>query len=99
MKTYYIMDSTIFSKAEDVVSALMSGETILNDDANLRFKVQKYYNKERLFVRDSFDSNDPQNWFHINNLDFSKPEMVVKAMDKIVEDQVLHNQVVTKIEW
>lgn len=99
MKTYYIMDSTIFNKAEDVVSALMSGETILNDDANLSFKAQKYYNKERLFVRDNFDSNDPQNWFHIKNLDFSKPEMVVKAMDKIVEDQVLYNQVVTKIEW
>ena len=99
MKTYYIMDSTIFNKAEDVVKALMSGETVLNDDANLRFKVQKYYNKERLFVRDSFDSDDPKNWFHINDLDFTKPEKVVWAMDKIVEDQVLYNQVVTKIEF
>lgn len=40
MKTYYIMDSTIFSKAEDMVKALFKGETILNDDANLAFSVK-----------------------------------------------------------
>lgn len=54
MKTYYLMDSTIFSKAEDVVAALKSGKIVKNDDKRVDFMIKKHYGKDTLYVRDAF---------------------------------------------
>ena len=85
MKTYYITNSTIFSKEEDVVKALMSGETIVNDDADLRFSIEKGYGKDRLFIRDKFigDYRSPDNWYYLD-IDLNNPKKIVDAMDDAV---------------
>lgn len=86
MKTYYIMDSTIFNKAEDVVKALMSGETIFNDDAKLRFIIKTRYKKPVLMVQGFFapdkewDTITPRNWTDAG---------IIEAMDAVVEDWML----------
>ena len=83
MKTYYITNSTIFSKEEDVVKALMSGETIVNDDADLRFSIEKRYGKDRLFIRDKFIYCAPDNWYYLD-IDLNNPKKIVDAMDNAV---------------
>ena len=85
MKTYYISNSTIFSKEEDVVKALVSGETIINDDADLEFSIEKRYRKDRLFIRDKFigDYCAPDNWYYLD-IDLNNPKKIVDAMDDAV---------------
>ena len=85
MKTYYITNSTIFSKEEDVVKALKSGETIINDDADLRFSIEKRYGKDRLLIRDKFVGYCcvPNNWYYLD-IDLNNPKEIVDAMDKAV---------------
>lgn len=85
MKTYYITDSTIFSKEEDVVKALMSGKTIVNDDADIEFSIKKRYGKDRLFIRDKFISDycAPNNWYYLD-IDYNNPKKIVDAMDDAV---------------
>ena len=83
MKTYYLMDSTIFSKAEDVVKALMSGETVLNDDARLRFIIKTRYKKPVLMFQGFYAGN--KEWDTITPRNWSD-EAIVEAMDAMVEE-------------
>ena len=82
MKTYYITDSTIFSKAEEIVAALKNGMTVMNDDTKLRFIIKTKYRKPVLMVQDFFaDKNDwdtitPRNWSVAG---------IVEAMDAVVD--------------
>ena len=86
MKTYYITDSTIFNKAEDVVKALMSGETVLNDDARLRFIIKTRYRKPVLMFQGFYapdkewDTITPRNWSDAG---------IIEAMDAMVKEYEL----------
>lgn len=81
MQTYYITDSTIFGKAEEVMAALKNGNEVRNDDADLVFKVKKHYGKDRLFVKEYFKNTG---WVKID-VQFRGADEVVKAMDRLVE--------------
>ena len=76
MKTYYIIDSTIFSKAEEIVKALFKGETIINDDANLEFSIRngKIMITSSLYGQSAFIRPSSFNANHI-----------VEVMDNIVD--------------
>ena len=86
MKTYYIMDSTIFNKAEDVVKALMSGETVLNDDARLRFIIKTRYKKPVLMFQGFYDFKDE--WNTITPRVWSDAG-IIEAMDAMVKEYEL----------
>lgn len=81
MKTYYILDSTIFNKAEDMVKALFKGETILNDDANLAFSIKgsKIMIEHRLSGQSAFMRPKSYNANHIAELMDTVVEKFIKA--------------------
>ena len=81
MKTYYIMDSTIFSKAENMVKALFKGETILNDDANLAFSIKngKIMIEHRLSGQKAFMRPKTYNINHIAELMDTVVDKFIKA--------------------
>lgn len=86
MKTYYITDSTIFNKAEDVVAALKEGQTIMNDEAQIRFIYKTRYRKPILMFQEFFGlKNDwntitPRNWSDAG---------IIEAMDAMVKEYEL----------
>lgn len=87
MNTYYILNSTIFSKAEDVVNALKSGKTIINDDANLKFKMEDFKHSKGEPRRQSYlfvSSVFADDWGHMI-VNWKDPKMVVDAMDLMTE--------------
>ena len=86
MKTYYITDSTIFNKAEDVVKALMSGETVLNDDAKLRFIIKTRYKKPVLMFQEFYGFKDE--WNTITPRVWSDAG-IIEAMDAVVKEYEL----------
>ena len=85
MKTYYITDATIFSKANDVADALNRGEKIRNDDANLMFVKESYCGKDRLLVRSAFFPDLPDNWYRIYDVHWDNASAIVSLMDAAVE--------------
>lgn len=93
MKTYYLTDSTIFNKAEDIVAALKNGMTVNNDDAQLRFVIKTKYRKPVLMVQDftgfknDWDTITPKNWTDAG---------IVEAMDAVVELSMPFNEA---FEW
>lgn len=75
-QVYYITDSTIFNKDEEMVKALLKGETIVNDDADIKFHI----NKRNQIEIESFWTGEkavikPTNW---------GVEYVVRIMDDVV---------------
>lgn len=84
MKTYYLMDSTIFSKTEDVVAALKSGKIVKNDDKRVDFMIKKRYGKDTLYVRDAFFG--PDKWATVARI--ASDSDIVNAMDNVVDSMV-----------
>lgn len=84
MKTYYLMDSTIFSKTEDVVAALKSGKIVKNDDKRVDFMIKKHYGKDTLYVRDAFFG--PDKWATVARI--ASDSDIVNAMDNVVDSMV-----------
>ena len=86
MKTYYLMDSTIFNKAEDVVKALKSGETVLNDDARLRFIIKTRYRKPVLMFQEFYEGG--KDWTTVTPRVWSDAG-IIEAMDAMVKEYEL----------
>ena len=82
--TFYITDSTIFSKDEDMVNALNNGEKVRNDDSNLQFCKLRRYNKDRLFVRSYSFDKVPDDWYYVNIRDWNNAKEIADTMDNIV---------------
>ena len=86
--TFYITDSTIFSKDEDMVKELNNGAVIRNDDSNLQFSKLNRYNKDRLFVRSIIYDKVPDDWYYVSIKDWNNAKEVAAVMDNIVNHSI-----------
>lgn len=80
------MDSTIFNKAEDVVKALKSAETVLNDDARLRFIIKTKYKKPVLMFQEFYEGG--KDWTTVTPRVWSDAG-IIEAMDAMVKEYEL----------
>ena len=73
---YYITNSTIFNKEEEIVKALNNGEVIRTDDANLTFT--KKFNK--LVVKKLYTLNNNEGW-SINIFNWNDTKEVISVIE------------------
>ena len=81
--TYYITDSTIFSKEEDMFKAMTEGATVVNDDANIEFNLAKKFCHVYLVAEERFTGKTFSYYLPIVRAD-----LLAKQMDDVIKNRI-----------